>query len=241
MIFKYLNADYYHAKFKEKLIVEFLKSIPDGKSILDVGAGEMPYRKYCEHLRYKSQDFCQYDGKGDSRGIQTQKFDTGGIDIVSDITEIPLPDGSEANMLCAEVLEHVENPLDAIRELRRILRPGGRILITVPGTSLLHFSPYHYYTGFKTNFFKSALEKERFNVDKIVRVGSIYTVTALYLWFMAERFSRVLFPWRSSVLFKLLILGFSPFIFLLIALDRIRILDSEILEAGLLVIGTKRA
>lgn len=42
MIFKYLNADYYHAKFKERLIVEYLKAIPKGESTIDIGAGEMP-------------------------------------------------------------------------------------------------------------------------------------------------------------------------------------------------------
>jgi SAM-dependent methyltransferase len=152
-----LSADYYHAKSKDKLIADFLKSLPAGESILDVGAGQMPYRPLCSHLDYISQDFCRYHGSDDGTGIQTTSFNTRAIDIVSDITCIPLPDVSLDNVLCTEVLEHVEDLVAAIQEIRRVLKPGGKVLITVPGTSLLHFSPYHFYTGFKTNFFKSVL------------------------------------------------------------------------------------
>lgn len=42
-----------------------LINIDDGKKILDAGAGELRYKKYCKHLNYVSQDFCEYDGKGD--------------------------------------------------------------------------------------------------------------------------------------------------------------------------------
>ncbi|MDN3512442.1 MAG: class I SAM-dependent methyltransferase [Candidatus Jettenia sp.] len=240
MVIKFLNADYYHTKVKSKLVIDFLKSIRVDESILDMGAGEMPFKKYCEHLNYTSQDFCQYEGKGDGRGLQTDKFDVKGIDIVCDIKQIPVPDERYDNILCSEVLEHIENPLEGIKEMKRILKPGGKVIITVPGTSLLHFSPYHYYTGFKDNFFNLLLGKSGFDIDRITRVGTIYSVTALYLWYIADKFSKVIFPWRSSLFFKMFILGFSPFISLFLILDYIRILDTRTIEAGLLVIATKR-
>ena len=43
-------------------IEQKLLNIPKGLSILDAGAGELPYKKYCNHLNYTSQDFGQYDG-----------------------------------------------------------------------------------------------------------------------------------------------------------------------------------
>lgn len=235
----FLFADRYHAAVKEKLIKEFLDSIPEGESLLDVGAGEMPYRKYCPHLRYISQDFCQYDGIGDNQGVQTGTFNTAMIDIRCDLTSIPLSDASQDNILCTEVLEHVADAVLAIRELSRLLRPGGRILITVPGTSLLHFSPYHYYTGFKYHFFDTILPAHNIEVGLTVRVGSIYTVSALYAWFIAEKLAQIIFPWRYRLLNKIILLLFSPLFAVLFALDKIHACEITSLEAGLLVEGRK--
>ena len=38
--------------------------IPEGARILDAGAGERSYERYCGHLMYVAQDFAQYDGVG---------------------------------------------------------------------------------------------------------------------------------------------------------------------------------
>lgn len=42
-----------------------LATIPKDYRILDAGAGELKNRQHCPHLRYVSQDFCQYKGGGD--------------------------------------------------------------------------------------------------------------------------------------------------------------------------------
>lgn len=50
-----------------------LRAFPKGARLLDAGAGELKNRKYCEHLEYVSQDFCQYQGAGHlDEGLQTQ-------------------------------------------------------------------------------------------------------------------------------------------------------------------------
>ncbi len=45
---------------------------------------------------------------------------------------IPLPDGCADCVTCFTVLEHVPDQVATLRELYRILRPGGRLLLTVP-------------------------------------------------------------------------------------------------------------
>ncbi len=234
-----LCADYYHGKIKDNIIINFINTIPNGETLLDVGAGEMPYKKFCNHIKYTSQDFCKYNGKGDDKGIQTRTFNTEKIDIVSDISMIPVDDNSYDNIICTEVLEHVINPNDAIKEMFRILKPDGKLLIGVPGTSLLHFSPYHYYTGFKPNYFIRFFSENKFLIDRIVSVGSIYSVMALYIWFIIQKTSNVIFPMRPSLLFKILLIFTAPIVFILLLIDKIKILDPETLEAGIVVMGTK--
>lgn len=47
-------------------------------------------------------------------------------------TALPFPDGSFDRVIAAEVMEHVPNDRAALRELARVLRPGGTIAVTVP-------------------------------------------------------------------------------------------------------------
>src|ERR1700746_338841 len=62
-----------------------LKTLPDGWRILDAGAGRLRYKKFATHLRYVSQDFCQYKGNGTDSGIHPSQWDTSNIDLVCDI------------------------------------------------------------------------------------------------------------------------------------------------------------
>lgn len=45
---------------------------------------------------------------------------------------LPLSDGTIGTVLCSEVLEHIENDTAVVREIARILRPGGHLILTVP-------------------------------------------------------------------------------------------------------------
>jgi ubiquinone/menaquinone biosynthesis C-methylase UbiE len=115
-----------------------LKKIPVGSRILDAGAGELRYKKFCSHLTYVSQDFAQYNGKGDGKALQTRTRNNFNIDIMSNITSIPEPDGSFDAIMCIEVLEHLPEPLLAIKEFSRLLKPNGHLLLTAPFCSLTH-------------------------------------------------------------------------------------------------------
>jgi SAM-dependent methyltransferase len=159
-----------------------LAALRPGLRVLDAGAGELRNKVFCAHLEYVSQDFCLYEGKGDGSALQTGRWDTSRIDIVSDITAIPAPDASFDVVLCTEVLEHVSDPLAALREFARLLKPGGRLILTAPFCSLTHFAPYHFVTGLSRYWYEKHLADLQCTVVEVSPNGGWLDFVAQELW-----------------------------------------------------------
>lgn len=159
--------------FREHWLKARLGAIPAGQTLLDIGAGECANKPYCGHLDYVSQDIAQYDGKGDGSGLHTGQWDFSQIDIVCDLYDIP-EDRLFDNLLCTEVLEHVVDPVRAVEKLARLVKPGGQIIITAPFTSMTHFAPYHYCTGFSRFFYQTHLERLGFEIAELSPNGGFY-------------------------------------------------------------------
>lgn len=157
---------------------ETLQTIPAGSRILDAGAGTQQYKKFCKHLHYVSQDFAQYDGAGDSAGLQINNFDYGKLDIISDISSIPEPNASFDAILCIEVLEHIPDPIQAIKEFSRLLKQNGYLVLTAPFCSLTHFSPYHFNSGFNTYWHQKHLPEYGFKIIQLKPNGNFFEFVA---------------------------------------------------------------
>jgi SAM-dependent methyltransferase len=67
------------------------------------------------------------------------------VDVWGDGNALPFATGSADCVLLSEVLEHVPRPENLLREAARVLRPGGRVLLTVPFMAPLHQLPYDYW------------------------------------------------------------------------------------------------
>ena len=158
---------------RDKWVQKKAKTVPAGASILDVGAGPGPYRSVFAHCSYKSHDFGQYEGYIDNReGLYTA------IDYVSDITNIPVPENSFDYILCTETLEHVPEPIEALREMARILKPGGRMFLTAPAMSGLHQLPYHFYSGYTPFWYKHFCEKFGLEIIELIPNGGFFKLLA---------------------------------------------------------------
>ena len=94
--------------------------------VLDVGCGVKPYYPFFQPYA------------GEYVGIDPQ---CPGADIQGTIEDMPVPDGSFDVVLCTQVLEHCPDPDRAVRELRRVTAPGGRVLASTHGVMVYHPNP----------------------------------------------------------------------------------------------------
>ena len=98
---------------------------------LDLGSDKSPYQTPLVELGYvvKTLDLSA----------------AAGADYVGTAEHTALPDASFDLVLCTQVLEHCENPWQAVGEIRRILRPGGHVIFSVPHVWFYHPHPADYW------------------------------------------------------------------------------------------------
>jgi SAM-dependent methyltransferase len=101
-----------------------LALLPSGARILDVGAGG---RRITEDV------------------VTLDAFAGEGVDIIGDIHAMPIETGSFDCVFCTGTLEHVRDPWQAVRELFRVLKPGGIVHIDVPFMQGYHADPTDYW------------------------------------------------------------------------------------------------
>jgi ubiquinone/menaquinone biosynthesis C-methylase UbiE len=174
---------------RDKWIVDTLQKIPVGSKILDIGAGQCPFKKHCSHLEYLSQDFAQYEGFWDEQ-IKEGSANSGRIDIVCDIISIPVEAASFDAVMCTEVLEHVPDPVAAFTEMTRILRSGGYLLVSSPFASYSHFEPYHFASGFNRYFYEHHLQKFGYKVLDLKANGNFYEYLGLKIRWLSDLSSK---------------------------------------------------
>jgi SAM-dependent methyltransferase len=96
--------------------------------VLDVGCGVKPYYPWFEPFA------AEYVG-----------VDIGGnpnAELEGTVEAIPAEDGSFDVVLCTQVLEHCDDPAQGVRELRRVVRDGGRVLLSTHGVQTYHPAPH---------------------------------------------------------------------------------------------------
>jgi SAM-dependent methyltransferase len=100
--------------------------------LLDIGCGNQPYRElFAPFVR-------EYIGVDrDARGSQP--------DVIGDARHLPFRADAFDTVLMIQVLEHVPDPLAALHEVRRVLAPGGRLILTAPQYWREHEEPHDYY------------------------------------------------------------------------------------------------
>lgn len=141
---------------RDRWVAEQAARLAPGARVLDIGAGSCPYRALFAHCRYETQDFARLEDE------QLLHGGYGRIDYQCDIAAVPVADASFDAILCTEVLEHVAEPIKAVAEMARLLKPGGRLILTAPLGSGIHQEPYHYYGGYTPYWYRHFLSAAGF-------------------------------------------------------------------------------
>ena len=104
--------------------------------LLDLGCGKVPL--YGLYREYVSETVC-VDWSNSLHGNSH-------VDAECDLThDLPFADASFDTILLSDVLEHIPAPERLWREMARLLKPGGELLLSVPFFYWLHEEPYDYY------------------------------------------------------------------------------------------------
>lgn len=138
--------------------------------LLDFGCGSKPYEKLFNVEKYIGLDI---EKSGHDH------FDSK-IDIIYDGENIPFDDNYFDSVFSSEVFEHLFNIDDILKEIYRVIKPGGNLLITVPFVWEEHEIPYDFgrYTSYGIKYL---LEKNGFQIIKISK-STNYIETIFQMW-----------------------------------------------------------
>lgn len=140
--------------------------------VLDVGAGAQPYRPLLPSgARYRAIDVA---AAGEAFGYDLPDTDYFEGD------RWPAEDQSIDVVLATETLEHVPEPAVFLAEARRVLRPGGRVILTVPFSARWHYIPHDYWR-YTPSSLRNLLEAAEFGDVVVYARGNEVTVACYKL------------------------------------------------------------
>lgn len=134
------------------------------------------------------------------------------VDMIADVTDLPLEDGSVELILNQAMLEHVTRPEVVVREMHRLLQPGGEVFCYLPFIQPFHAAPDDFYRWTMPGV------RHLFRHFDHIEVGVGAGPTSGMLWIIQEWFA-ILFSFGSRRLHDIL------FLFLMVLTSPIKMLD----------------
>lgn len=102
-------------------------------NVLDVGCGQKRYQVLFEEANYIGIDIPDSNSEGNK------------ADIYADASSMPFADNSFDCVICTEVIEHVNSPDNVLKEIHRVIKNGGFLIISAPFIWPMHEEPRDFY------------------------------------------------------------------------------------------------
>jgi SAM-dependent methyltransferase len=139
--------------------------------VLDFGCGAKPYAQYFTHTD-------EYIGLDIEKSGHAHEYEQ--IDVYYDGKIIPFEENHFDAVFSSEVFEHVFNLEEILPEIRRVLKPGGKLLFTCPFAWPEHEVPYDF-ARYSSYGIKDIIERNGFKVAEQHKTGHFFEVLMQYL------------------------------------------------------------
>ena len=158
-------------EFTDRLV----RSVGPGDVLLDVGCGEGGLRELMEPSAL-------YVGVDRHAGEQHNEYANWNMrpSVIGDAHQLPIATGVCRTVAMMQVLEHLRKPTQAFAEVRRVLRPGGHLFITVPFMHQIHHAPHDYYR-YTPYGLKALAEEAGLHTVDIRASGGYFRAVAYFL------------------------------------------------------------
>jgi SAM-dependent methyltransferase len=201
--------------------------------LLDVGCSDKPYESY--FIPYVKK----YIGLDYAPALEKRPLrKPSSVDVYGSATELPFSPDTFDTVLNIGVLEHIDDPCLALREMCRVLKVGGNLILFAPQNLRLHMEPIDYWR-FTKHGLRHLVEKNGFDILDIRPVGGSWVAIGQFLSWRVFRMTRRknrLLRKVGFCLAALPIIGIQIFFYYL---DRIHFVDD--CPFGNIVVAKKRA
>jgi SAM-dependent methyltransferase len=140
--------------------------------LMDFGCGSKPYENLFTADSYTGVDV-QKSGHNHSHSK---------VDVFYDGKTLPFEDGYFESVFSSEVLEHLFEPEALLKEINRVMKPGGKLLLTAPFAWNEHEMPFDY-ARYTSNGIKHLLVKNGFEIVEFCKTGN-FTRVLFQLWIL---------------------------------------------------------
>jgi SAM-dependent methyltransferase len=158
-------------------------------NLLDVGCGEKPYEDI--FLPYvQSYVGVEHEGAFNATSASAR----GKPDVLYSGSRLPFDDGAFDTVLSVQVLEHTPRPSELLREMARVLRPGGLLILMAPFSFRLHEEPHDYYR-YTPHGLRELCQRVGLDVTDVRAQGNLWSLLGhklnTYLAFRVARIGQV--------------------------------------------------
>jgi SAM-dependent methyltransferase len=194
------NKSYLNWRELKKSIIKSLPYIHG--DCIDIGSGNSPYKKYI--MNNIDSYTCVDKGAVHSEmfSLSKEKF------IDADIKDLPFEDNSFDTVLLTQVLEHIDEPLVALQEVKRVVKKDGIVILSVPFIYQAHATPYDYFRFSEYGLRKLCSEYD-FEIEEFHYQGylgtTIFSILNGFIWELSSK-NKIL---RNIILLPLLLFIFT--------------------------------